>query len=152
MSAQQKARFKSKESLLNHSVDLIQSSFPYKKSLRKFPLLISFHRALDGALLGVLLLVAIVSAIALHAQYLWSNSYARLEHTRNLSKKILESTAILERHLIKTSSLPKYMVPTKSEHLVYIDAPDKLKYILKESVEEDSFWRKVMSYPNSYGY
>ena len=151
--AQDKGRVQLRKNCSVDPFELIKSYSPAKKSLRKFPFLIACHRATDGALIGVLFAVTIVSGIALHAQYLWSASYAKLEVTRDLSQRLMESTAILERHLIKSSSKAKLLVPTKSKHLVYLIAPSKNKsYKPKLENESESIFQRLASYPSTYGY
>ena len=67
--------------------------------------------------------VAIMSSIALHSQYLWTKSFTKLETTRDLNRRILESTSILESYLLKNQKLSRYLVTTKAEDLIYVDRP-----------------------------
>ena len=48
---------------------------------------------------------------------------------RDLSHRLEESTAILERYFLKSASYPQSMVITKSSHLLYLDKP---KYMEKK--------------------
>tara|TARA_Y100001968_G_C19230216_1_gene654090 strand:- start:324 stop:806 length:483 start_codon:yes stop_codon:yes gene_type:complete len=111
---------------------------------RKFPIQAALHIVLDGALVGVLVTVGIMSSIALHSQYLWTKSFTNLEQTRDLNRRIVESTSILESYLLKNKKLSRYLVSTKAEDLVYIDMPitqnnrtfvlEKFKKRLKERI------------------
>ena len=102
---------------------LLNSVFSSRQVQRKFPIQAALHIVLDGALVGILTTVAIMSFIALHSQYLWTKSFTKLENTRDLNRRILESTSILESYLLKNHKLSKYLVPTKAEDLVYVDRP-----------------------------
>ena len=102
---------------------LLNGVFSSKQVQRKFPIQAAFHIALDGALIGILTTVAIVSSIALHSQYLWTKSFTKLEKTRDLNRRILESTSIIEGYLLKNQKLSRYLVPTKAEDLIYVDRP-----------------------------
>ena len=99
------------------------SFFSSKQLKKKFPIQAAFHIALDGALIGILTTVAIVSSIALHSQYLWTKSFTKLESTRDLNRRILESTSVVEGYLLKNRNLSRYLVPTKAEDLLYVDRP-----------------------------
>ena len=104
---------------------LLNSVFSSKQVQRKFPIQAALHIVLDGALVGILTMVAIMSSVALHSQYLWTKSFTQLETTRDLNRRILESTSILESYLLKNQKLSRYLVPTKAEDLVYVDRPKK---------------------------
>ena len=101
----------------------VHSFFSSKQVKRRFPIQAAFHIVLDGALVGVLTIVAIMSSVALHSQYLWSKSFTKLERTRDLNLRILESTSILESYLLKNQELSKSLDPTKAEDLIYVDRP-----------------------------
>ena len=105
------------------SNELLNSVFSSKQVQRKFPIQAALHIVLDGALLGILITVAIMSSVALHSQYLWTKSFTKLETTRDLNRRILESTSILESYLLKNQKLSRYLVPTKAEDLIYVDRP-----------------------------
>ena len=105
------------------SKELLNSVFSSKQVQRKFPIQAALHIALDGALVGILITVAIMSFVALHSQYLWTKSFTKLETTRDLNRRILESTSILESYLLKNQKLSRYLVPTKAEDLIYVDRP-----------------------------
>ena len=102
---------------------LLNSVFSSKRVQRKFPIQAVLHIVLDGALVGLLTTVAIMSSIALHSQYLWTKSFTKLEIMRDLNRGILESTSILESYLLKNENLSRYLVPTKAEDLIYVDRP-----------------------------
>ena len=102
---------------------LSNSIFYSKQVQRKFPIQAALHIVLDGALLGILTTVAIMSSVVLHSQYLWTKSFTKLETTRDLNRRILESTSILESYLLKNQKLSRYLVPTKAEDLIYVDRP-----------------------------
>ncbi len=102
---------------------LLNSVFSSKQVQRKFPVQAALHIALDGALIGILTTVAIMSSVALHSQYLWTKSFTKLETTRDLNRRILESTSIIEGYLLKNQKLSSALVPTKAEDLIYVDRP-----------------------------
>ncbi len=102
---------------------VLNSVFSSKQVQRRFPIQATLHIILDGALLGILTTVAIVSSVALHSQYLWTQSFTRLQTSRDLNRRILESTSILEGYLLKNHKLSRNLVPTKAEDLIYVDRP-----------------------------
>ena len=105
------------------SIGSSSSFFSSKKVQRKFPIQAALHILMDGALVGLLITVAIMSSVALHSQYLWTKSFTKLEKIRDLNRRILESTSILEGYLLKNQKLSKHLVPTKAEDLIYVDRP-----------------------------
>ncbi len=105
------------------SKGFLNSVFSSKQVQRKFPVQAALHIALDGALIGILTTVAIMSSVALHSQYLWTKSFTKLEKTRDLNRRILESTSIIEGYLLKNQKLSRDLVPTKAEDLIYVDRP-----------------------------
>lgn len=105
------------------SKELLNSVFSSKQVQRKFPIQAALHIVLDGALLGILITVAIMSSVALHSQYLWTKSFTKLETTRDLNRRTLESTSILESYLLRNQKLSRNLVPTKAEDLIYVDRP-----------------------------
>ena len=124
-----------------------------KQVYRKFPIQAALHVVLDGALVGVLIIVAIMSAVALHSQYLWTNSFTKLEIIRDLNLRILESTSILESYLLKNEKLSKSLVPTKAEDLVYVERPISQK--IRPSFDHTlrgRFLKKIISLPVKSGY
>ncbi len=107
---------------------LFTRSFTVKRIARKHPILAGFHRGIDGGLFGVIFCAALMSALALHSQYLWTRSFSRLETTRDLTHRLEESIANLERYLLLSVTMPKIMVETKSTDLLYIDSPRKMSH------------------------
>ena len=108
---------------------------------------------LDGALLGLILTVAIMSSVALHSQYLWTKSFTTLEKTRDLNRRLLESTSILESYLLKNKKLSGYLVPTKAEDLIYIDrpSPQNNRYLVNETFKR-GLLERISSLPLKSGY
>lgn len=104
-------------------LELIQGSLSTRKVARHSPMLAGLHRATDGALLGVVMGVAVLSALTLHWQHRWTMAFASLESSRILAHRLTESTAMLERHLLERSKSPQGMVPTKAANLLYLDRP-----------------------------
>ncbi len=132
---------------------LLNGVFSSKQVQRKFPIQAAFHIALDGALIGVLITVAIVSSVALHSQYLWTKSFTKLEKTRDLNRRILESTSILESYLLKNQKLSRNLVPTKAEDLIYVDRPkpEETKKLF-DMTFKSRLLEKISSFPMKSGY
>jgi len=132
---------------------LLNSVFSSKQVQRKFPIQAALHIVLDGALVGILITVAIMSSVALHSQYLWTKSFTKLETTRDLNRRILESTSILESYLLKNQKLSRNLVPTKAEDLIYVDRPKPEE--TKKSFDvtlKSRFLEKISSFPVKSGY
>ena len=134
-------------------IGLSSGFFSSKQFQKEFPIQAALHIALDGALVGGLITVAIMSSVALHSQYLWSKSFTKLEKTRDLNRRILESTSILEGYLLKNQKLSHYLVPTKAEDLIYLDSPSSQN---SRSLVKKRFKRrlieKISSFPVKSGY
>ena len=129
------------------------SFFSSKQIKRKFPLQSALHIVLDGALVGVLATVAIMSFVALHSQYLWTKSFTKLENTRDLSRRILESTSILESYLLNNQKLSKYLIPTKAEDLIYVDRPNPQNTgSLVNKTFKRRLFERISSLPMKLGY
>ena len=129
------------------------NSFSSKQIKRKFPIQAALHIVLDGALVGVLITVAIMSSIALHSQYLWTESFTKLEKTRDLNRRILESTSILESYLLRNQKLSRTLVPTKAEDLIYIDKPSQHNTkLLANKTFKRRFLEKISSLSSKSGY
>ena len=129
------------------------SFFPSKEVHRKFPILAALHIVVDGALVGVLTIVAIMSSVALHSQYLWTKSFTELEKTRDLNFRLLESTSILESYLLKNQKLSSTFVQTKAEDLIYVDRPGKQN--THSSINETlrgKLLERIASFPFKSGY
>ena len=132
---------------------LINSFSSSKEVQRKFPIQSALHIVLDGALVGMLLTVAIMSSVVLRSQYLWTKSFTKLETTRDLNQRILESTSILESYLLKNQKLSRYLVPTKAEDLIYLDRPKPEE--TKKSFDvtfKSRLLAKISSFPIKLGY
>ena len=135
------------------SKELLNSVFSSKQVQRKFPIQAALHIALDGALVGTLTTVAVMSSVALHSQYLWTKSFTKLETTRDLNRRTLESTSILESYLLKNQKLSRNLVPTKAEDLIYVDRPKPEE--TKKSFDvtlKSRFLEKISSFPVKSGY
>ena len=143
------ARFQKKKLQIGFSNNVFTS----KHIQRKFPIQAALHRVLDGALVGVLAIVAIMSSVALHSQYLWTKSFTKLETTRDLNRRILESTSILEGYLLKNKKLSRYLVPAKAKDLVYVDRPSSqnTKFLVKETFKR-RLLERISSVPIKSGY
>ena len=132
---------------------MLNSVFSSKQVQRKFPIQAALHIVLDGALLGILITVAIMSSVAMHSQYLWTKSFTKLETTRDLNRRTLESTSILESYLLKNQKLSRNLVPTKAEDLIYVDRPKPEE--TKKSFDvtlKSRFLEKISSFPVKSGY
>ena len=135
------------------SKEVLNSVFSSKQVQRKFPIQAALHIVLDGALVGILITVAIMSSVALHSQYLWTKSFTKLETTRDLNRRTLESTSILESYLLKNQKLSRNLVPTKAEDLIYVDRPKPEE--TKKSFDvtlKSRFLEKISSFPVKSGY
>ncbi len=131
---------------------LMRGSFSAQKISRKYPVLAGLHRGIDGGLIGVLLCAALMSALALHSQYLWRLSFSRLEITRDLTHRLEESIANLEIYLLNSVISPKTVVETKSTDLIYIDPPINDSHIYKNSSDNIDYYHGLLSHPVTYGY
>ena len=127
--------------------------FSSKQVQRKFPIQAALHIVLDGALIGILTTVAIMSSVTLHSQYLWTKSFTKLETTRDLNRRILESISIIEGYLLKNQKLSRALVPTKAEDLIYVDRPktEKTKKSLDKTLKSRLLAR-ISAFPVKPGY
>ena len=132
--------------------DLLRRSINAKKLSRKFPILAASHRAIDGALIGFVLTVVLMSIVSLHAQHLWTLSFSRLEASRSLIHKLKESISMLESHFLISESLPKFMVVTKSSDLLYLDEPDQSISFTEAESANINFINKIIDHPTNHGY
>ena len=132
---------------------LLNSAFSSKQVQRKFPIQAALHIVLDGALLGILTTVAIMSTVALHSQYLWTKSFTKLETTRDLNRRILESTSIIEGYLLRNQKLSRYLEPTKAEDLIYVDRPkpEETKKLFDQTFKS-RLLERISSLPVKSGY
>ena len=94
-----------------------------------------------------------MSSVALHSQYLWTKSFTKLETTRDLNRRILESTSILESYLLKNETLSRNLVPTKAQDLIYVDRPkpEETKKLFDVTFKR-RFLEKISSFPIKSGY
>ena len=135
------------------SKELLNSVFSSKQVQRKFPIQAALHIVLDGALVGILITVSIISSVALHSQYLWTKSFTKLENIRDLNRRIMESTSILESYLLKNQKLSRYLVPTKAEDLIYVDRPklEETKKLFNMTFKR-RLLERISSIPIKFGY
>ena len=89
----------------------------------------------------------------MHSQYLWTKSFTKLETTRDLNRRILESTSIIEGYLFKNQKLSRSLVPTKAEDLIYVDRPkpEETKKVLNQTFKS-KLLERVSSFPIKSGY
>ena len=78
---------------------------------------------MDGTMLGVVAAVAVLAGLTLHWQHRWTVSFNRLESTRSLAHRLTESTSVMEQHLLRRTSRPSDLVPTKVANLLYLKRP-----------------------------
>ena len=132
---------------------LLNSVFSSKQVQRKFPIQAALHIVLDGALVGILTTVAIMSSVALHSQYLWTKSFTKLETTRDLNRRILESTSILEAYLLKNQHLSRYLIPAKAKDLIYVERPKSEEtQKLFDMTLKSRLLERISSFPVKSGY
>tara|TARA_B100000700_G_scaffold316444_1_gene406021 strand:- start:5309 stop:5773 length:465 start_codon:yes stop_codon:yes gene_type:complete len=132
---------------------LPSSLFSSKQLQRKFPIQAALHIVLDGSLVGLLITVLIMSSVALHSQYLWSESFNKLEKTRDLNRRILESTSILESYLLRNEKLSRSLVPTKVEDLIYVDRPNPQNaQTLSNETFKKRLLERISSFAIKFGY
>ena len=102
---------------------LIQGSFSAGRIARRSPVVGGLHRLADGALFGVFASVAVLAGLTLHWQHRWTQSFQRFEATKQLSHRLVESTALLEQHWLETITRPSQFVPTKVTNLIHLERP-----------------------------
>ena len=133
--------------------EFLNSVFSSKQVQRKFPIQAALHIVLDGALAGILMTVAIMSSVALHSQYLWTKSFTKLETIRDLNRRILESTSILESYLLKNQKVSRNLVSTKAEDLIYVDRPKPEETRkLFDMTFKSRLLERISSFPSKLGY
>ena len=108
----------------NKALELIQGSLSAGKIARRSPLLGGLHRLMDGTLLGVVGAVAVLAGLTLHWQHRWTLAFNRLESTRTQAHRLTESTALLEQHLLRSTTQPAALVPTQVANLIHLDRPE----------------------------
>ena len=102
---------------------LIQGSLSSGRIARRSPVVGGLHRLADGALLGVFASVAVLAGLTLHWQHRWTQSFQRFEATKQLSHRLMESTALLEQHWLERTTRPSQFVPTKVTNLIHLERP-----------------------------
>ena len=132
------------------TLELIQGSLSSRKVARQSPVLAGLHRAADGALIGVLVAAALMSALTLHWQHRWTIAFNRLETTRSLAHRLTESTAMIERHLLVETRLPQSMVPTKVANLLYLERSADPSGVVVSG--ESQLLSQLMGQPINHGY
>ena len=144
-----------RSSVIANSADpfsLFKGSLCAKKVARQSPIVGGLHRAVDGALIGVFIAVALMSGCMLYWQHLWTLAFTRLERTRDLTHRLTESTALLEQHFLQSTSLPKSRVPTKAANLLYLDRPEEINRKKLHSYQKWSIIKDLVSQPAHQGY
>ncbi len=129
---------------------VIQGSLSARKVARQSPVLAGLHRVADGSMVGVLLAVAVLSGLTLHWQHRWTMAFSRLEATRALVHRFTESTAMFERYLLRGTTLPNAMVPTKAANLLYLNRPVTAKIV--PSHESSALLGQLLDHPINHGY
>lgn len=102
---------------------LIQGSLSPRRVERQAPWLSALHRVTDGTLAGLGCCMLALSALTLHWQGEWGQSFQRLEDAQVLTHRLQESGAVLEQHHLGVARRPGWLVPTSSERLIYLRAP-----------------------------
>ena len=105
------------------SLEIIQGSLSARRIERQAPWLAHLHRASTGALAGLGLSMLGLSALTLHWQTQWSDSFAKLQAAKVLTHRLQESTALLEQHHMGIAHRPGQLVPTNSENLIHLHEP-----------------------------
>ena len=105
------------------ALELIQGSLSAGRIARRSPFLGGLHRVADGSLLGVFAALAVLAGLTLHWQHRWTVAFQRLDATRLLAHRLTESTAVLEQHLLRGTSRPDGLIPTKVVNLVHLEQP-----------------------------
>jgi len=109
--------------VVSQPLSLIQGSLSARRVERQSPLLANLHRGADGVLVGLGLAMLGLSALTLHWQNQWSQSYGQLESDQVLEHRLLESSALLEQQFMGAAHRPGLLEPTSSDKLFYLPAP-----------------------------
>lgn len=64
-----------------------------------------------------------LGGLTLHWQARWAHNYGQLESAQVLEHRMQEASAMLEQHHMGAVKRPGWLVPTRSEKLVYLPAP-----------------------------
>lgn len=107
----------------NRTLSLIEGSLSSHKIARRSPWLASLHRFSDGTLVGLGLCMLTLSALNLHWQTRWGQSYEQLETSQVLEHRLQEASAVLEQHHLGAVRKPGWLQATRTEKLVYLPAP-----------------------------
>lgn len=134
----------------DNPLGVIQGSLSASKVARQSPVLAGLHRVADGSMVGVLLAVAVLSGLTLHWQHRWTMAFSRLEATRTLVHRFTESTAMFERYLLKGTTLPEAMVPTKAANLLYLNRPATRTSVTAPATS--ALLNQLMDHPINPGY
>ena len=136
-------RYPSKNLRAPVGLSLVRRSFSSKRISRQYPWLVGLHKFADGALLGVLVTVALMSGFTLYWQHLWTEAFYKLEMTRDLKHRLTESTAMLEKHLLDDPDIPLSMVPTTAADLIYLNKSEIDDFLLEESSLDATFSEEI---------
>lgn len=109
--------------VVSQPLSLIQGSLSARRVERQSPLLGSLHRGVDGILVGLGVAMLGLSALTIHWQNQWSQSYGQLESDQLLEHRLLESSALLEQQFTGTAHRPGLLEPTSSDKLFYLPPP-----------------------------
>ncbi|MFQ6539026.1 hypothetical protein [Aphanothece stagnina] len=104
-------------------LQLINGSLSARAVERRAPWLAGLHRAADGTLAGLGVCMLALSALTLHWQNHWGRSFHALEASQVLEHRMQESAALLEQHHLQAVRKPGWVVPTSSEKLIHLRAP-----------------------------
>ena len=116
-------RSEAQNSRSRRPLELIQGSLSARQLERRSPWLGNLHRIADGSLVGLGVAVLGLSALTLHWQGRWTNSFQSLESAQRLEHRLQESSAVLEQHHLSMTRKPTLLEPTSSEKLIYLPSP-----------------------------
>ena len=133
--------------VVRHPLELIQGSLSARRVERSSPRLAILHRGADGLLIGIGLTMLGLSALTLHWQNQWSQSYSQLEADQVLEHRLMESSALLERQYMGAAHRPGLLEPTSSDKLLYLPAPT-----IAASAPASDLLARVVSRPIPPGY
>ncbi|KEF43219.1 MAG: hypothetical protein ER33_00295 [Cyanobium sp. CACIAM 14] len=105
------------------SLQLIEGSLSAHRIERQAPWLAGLHRISTGALVGLGLSMLGLSALTLHWQNRWAQSFAQLEASKTLEHRMQEAAAVLEQHHLSVVRRPGLLEPTSSEKLIHLPEP-----------------------------
>lgn len=109
------------------SLQLLEGALSANKVERQAPWLAGLHRLTTGALAGLGISVAGLSALTLHWQNEWARSFAELDAAKTLEHRLQESSALLEQHHLGATARPGQLVPTRSENLIHLNEPQAVR-------------------------